>query len=190
MKKYLALIILLLVAVLMVLTKPEEQKHKDAMMAAIKEYVDDEAQERGFGNTVLTRLGKNVVNQAIKTALNAKLKFDDYIIYNKSYVRLDGEDQTLSVGMFGHVFTFDKEMLKEKLEEATRTKEVEKLQKEAAKDEARELKRQLKEERKRQKQIAKEQKRREKEAAKEAKRKAKEAAKEAKRRAKEEARES
>ena len=180
MKKYLALIIVLLVAVLMALTKPDEQQHKDAMMAAIKEYVDDEAQERGFGNTVLTRLGKNVVNQAIKTALDAKLKFDDYIIFNKSYVRLDGEDQMLSVGMFGHVFTFDKEMLKEKLEEATRTKEVEKLKKEAAKDEARELKRQLKEERKRQKQIAKEQKRREKEAAKEAKRKAKEAEKAAK----------
>jgi hypothetical protein len=26
-------------------------------------------------------------------------------------VRLQGEDKTLSLGMFGHVFTFDKEML-------------------------------------------------------------------------------
>jgi len=197
MKKFLVLIIVLLVAVLMALTKPDEQKHKEKMMSAVKEFVDQEAEDRGFGNTVLTRLGKNVVNQAINTALDVKLKFDDYIIFNKSYVRLDGEDQMLSLGMFGHVFTFDKEMLKEKLEEATRTKEVEKLKKEAAKDEARELKRQLKEERKRQKQLAKEQKRREKEAAKEAKRQAKEAekaakeaAKEAKRRAKEAAKES
>ena len=185
MKKLLAIVIVLLVAVLMALTKPDEQKHKDAMMSAIKEFVDQEAQDRGFKDNVLTKLGKSVVNTAIKTALNTKLKFNDYYVVNTSYVKLDGENQLLSLGAFGHVFTFDKEMLKEKLEEATKTKEVEKLQKEAAKDEAKALKKQLKEERKRQKKLEKEAKKKAKEAEKEAKRKAKEAAKEAKRQAKE-----
>ena len=185
MKKLLGVIIVLLIAILMALTKPDEQKHKDAMLSAIKEFVDQEAQDRGFKDNVLTKLGKNVVNQAIKTALNSKLKFDNYYLFNISHVKLDGEDQILSLGAFGHVFTFDKEMLKEKLEEATKTKEVEKLQKEAAKDEAKALKKRLKEERKRQKKLEKEAKRKAKEAAKEAKRKAKEAEKEAKRKAKE-----
>ena len=40
MKKLMAIVIVLLVAVLMTLTKPDEQKHKDAMMSAIKEFVD------------------------------------------------------------------------------------------------------------------------------------------------------
>jgi hypothetical protein len=181
MKKLLVTIIILLVAVLMVLTAPDEQKHKDAMMAAVREFVDQEAQDRGFKENVLTKLGKSAVNQAVKTALNAKLKFNNYYLFNTTHVRLDGENQLLSFGIFGQVITFDKEMLKEKLEEATRTKEVEKIQKEAAKDEAKALKKQLKEERKRQKQLEKEKKRQEKEA----KRKAKEAAKEAKRKAKE-----
>lgn len=181
MKKLLVTIIVLLVAVLMVLTAPDEQKHKDAMMASVKEFVDQEAQDRGFKENVLTKLGKSAVNQAAKTALNAKLKFNNYYLFNTTHVRLDGENQLLSFGIFGQVITFDKEMLKEKLEEATRTKEVEKVQKEAAKDEAKALKKQLKEERKRQKQLEKEQKRLEKEA----KRKAKEEAKEAKRKAKE-----
>ena len=185
MKKLMAIVIVLLVAVLMTLTKPDEQKHKDAMMSAIKEFVDQEAQDRGFKDNVLTKLGKNVVNAAIKTALNSKLKFNDYLILNTSYVKLDGENQLLSLGAFGHVFTFDKDMLKEKLEEATKTKEVEMLQKEAAKDEAKALKKQLKEERKRQKKLEKEAKKKAKQAAKEAKRKAKEAEKEARRRAKE-----
>ena len=135
MKKMLAIVIVLLVAVLMTLTKPDEQKHKDAMMSAIKEFVDQEAQDRGYKDNVLTKLGKGIVNTAIKTALNSKLKFNDYYILNTSYVKLDGENQLLSLGAFGHVFTFDKDMLKEKLEEATKTKEVEMLQKEAAKDE-------------------------------------------------------
>lgn len=191
MKKYLLIIIVLLVAVLMVLTVPDKAKHKEAMMEAINEYVEEEAVEK-LGDTVLARLGKGVIVKTIETALNSKLKIENYYLFNKTYVRLDGEDQMLSLGMFGHVFTFDKEMLREKLEEAMNAKEEAKSEKEAAKQSAKELKRLQKEQRKREKELAKEAKRKAKEAkkeakrkAKEAKRKAKEAEKEARRRAKE-----
>lgn len=184
MKKLLALVIVLLVAVLMALTAPEEQKHKDAMMSAVKEYIDEEASERGFKENALTKLGKGLVTQAVKTALNSKLQFDNYYLFNTTHVKLKGEDQLLSLGILGQVITFDKGMLKEKLQEAAKTKEVEKVQKEAAKDEAKALKKQLKEERKRQKQLEKEQRKKEKEAVKAAKRAAKEAEKAAKEAAK------
>ena len=172
MKKLLWIVIVLLVAVIMAVTAPAEEKHKEAMMKAVREYVDEEAQNRGFKDNGITRLGKNVVVQAVKTALNSKLKFDNYYLFNMTHVRLDGEDQVLSLGLLGKVFTFDKDMLRENLEEATHTKEVEKA---AAKEEARELKRQLKEQRKLEKKLAKEKRRQERKAAKEAKRKAKEA---------------
>lgn len=191
MKKYLLIIIVLLVAVLMVLTVPDKAKHKEAMMEAINEYVEEEAVDK-LGDTVLARLGKGVIVKTVETALNSKLKIDNYYLFNKTYVRLDGEDQMLSLGMFGHVFTFDKEMLREKLEEAMNAKEEAKSEKEAAKQSAKELKRLQKEQRKREKELAKEAKRKAKEAkkeakrkAKEAKRKAKEAEKEVRRRAKE-----
>lgn len=160
-------------------------------MEAINEYVEEEAVEK-LGDTVLARLGKGVIVKTVETALNSKLKIENYYLFNKTYVRLDGEDQMLSLGMFGHVFTFDKEMLREKLEEAMNAKEEAKSEKEAAKQSAKELKRLQKEQRKREKELAKEAKRKAKEAkkeakrkAKEAKRKAKEAEKEARRRAKE-----
>lgn len=191
MKKYLLIIIVLLVAVLMVLTVPDKAKHKEAMMEAINEYVEEEAVDK-LGDNVLARLGKGVIVKTVETALNSKLKIDNYYLFNKTYVRLNGEDQMLSLGMFGHVFTFDKEMLREKLEEAMNAKEEAKSEKEAAKQSAKELKRLQKEQRKREKELAKEAKRKAKEAkkeakrkAKEAKRKAKEAEKEARRRAKE-----
>jgi hypothetical protein len=191
MKKYLLIIIVLLVAVLMVLTVPDKAKHKEAMMEAINEYVEEEAVDK-LGDNVLARLGKGVIVKTVETALNSKLKIDNYYLFNKTYVRLDGEDQMLSLGMFGHVFTFDKEMLREKLEEAMNAKDEAKSEKEAAKQSAKELKRLQKEQRKREKELAKEAKRKAKEAkkeakrkAKEAKRKAKEAEKEARRRAKE-----
>lgn len=185
MKKLLAIVIVLLVVVLMALTRPAEEKHKEAMMKAVKEYVDEEAEERGFSDNGITRLGKTIVTKAIETALDSKLQMHDYILLNTSTVRLNGEDKTLSLGLLGHVFTFDKDMLREKLQEATQTKEVESVKKAAAKEEAKELKRQLKEQRKQERAAAKEAKRKAKEAEKEAKRKAKEAEKEAKRKAKE-----
>jgi hypothetical protein len=191
MKKLLAVIIILLVAVLMTMTVPDKQQHKEAMMKAINEFVEEEAVE-AVGDNVLAKIGKSVVVKTIETALNSKLKVDNYYLFNTTYVRLKGENQILSLGMFGHVFTFDKKMIREKLEEAMNAKEEAASEKEAAKQSAKELKRLQKEQKKREKELEKEKKRLEKEAEKaakeaekEAKRRAKEAEKEAKRKAKE-----
>ena len=184
MKKLLAVIIILLVAVLMTMTVPDKQAHKEAMMKAINEFVEEEAVEV-VGDNVLAKLGKSVVVKTIETALNSKLKVDNYYLFNTTHVRLKGEDQILSLGMFGHVFTFDKKMLREKLEEALNAKEEAASEKDAAKQSAKELKRLQKEQKKREKELEKEQKRLEKEAAKEAKRQAKEAERAAKEAAKE-----
>ena len=179
MKKLLVIIILLLVAVLMTLTVPDKQKHKDAMMEAINEYVEEEATDK-LGDNVLAKLGKSVVVKTVETALNSKLKVDNYYLFNTTYVRLEGENQVLSVGLLGQVITFDKEMIREKLEEAMTAKEEAANEKKAAKQSAKELKRLQKEQKEREKELAKEQKKREKAAAKEAKRKAKEAKRKAK----------
>ena len=180
MKKLLCIFIVLLLAVLMIQTRPDKQQHKEAMMKAIEEFVEEEATDR-LGDNVLVKLGKGVVVKTAETALNLKLKENNYFLFNTTYVRLNGQDNTLSLGMFGHVFTFDKEMIREKLEESLKEKEEAKTEKEAAKQSAKELKRLEKEKKKREKELEKEQKRKEKEAAKEAKRLEKEARKEQKR---------
>ena len=118
MKKLLTIVIILLIAVLMTQTVPSKKAHKDAMMKAIKEYVDEKAEEQGFGDNVLTDIGKAVVNKGIEVALNAKLKVHNYYLWNTTTVRLDGKDQLLSVGVLGQVLTFDKDMLKERIEKA------------------------------------------------------------------------
>ena len=118
MKKLLTLIVILLIAVLMTQTVPAKKAHKEAMMKAIKEYVDEKAEEEGFGNNVLTSIGKVVVNKGIEIALNTKLRVHNYYLFNTTSVRMDGKDQLLSVGVLGMVLTFDKDMLKERLEKA------------------------------------------------------------------------
>lgn len=117
MKKLLVLIIILAVAILMTQTVPDKKAHKRAMMEAVSEYVDDKAEENGFHSNVITNIGKSVVNFAVATAIDAKLKVHNYYLFNTTSVRLKGEDKLLSVGVLGHVFTFDKKMLRKALEE-------------------------------------------------------------------------
>lgn len=175
MKKLMFLVIVLLVAVLMTLTRPNKAEHKEAMMKAVKELVDEEAENKGFKDNGLTRFGKNVVNKAIELALGSKLKLDDYYLFNTTHVRMDGKDKLLSVGMFGHVFTFDKKMLREALEEGDDSTTDE--EKAAAKAEKKRLKAELKEQKRKERAERKEQKRKEREAKREQKRKEREAKK-------------
>lgn len=192
MKKLLALVAVLLVALLMTQTVPDKQAHKEAMMKAITEFVDAEAEDRGFGDNLLTNIGKGVVVKTAEVALNTKLHVNNYYLFNTTSVHLKGKDQVLSLGLFGHVFTFDKEMLHEKLQEALEAKEEAQAEKAEAKQSARELRKLQREQKRREKELKREQERQEKEAKKEAKRRekeakrmAKEAEKEAKRVAKE-----
>lgn len=192
MKKLLAVVAVLLVALIMTQTVPDKQAHKEAMMKAINEFVESEAEDRGFKDNVLTNIGKGVVVKAAEVALNTKLRVHNYYLFNTTYVRLKGKDQVLSLGLFGCVITFNKDMLHDKLQQALEAKEDANEEKAEAKQSAKELKRLQKEQKRREKELKKEQERKAKEAKKEAKRRekeakrmAKEAEKEAKRKAKE-----
>lgn len=176
MKKLLVTLILLMVAVLMALTTPDKQTHKEKMMMAINEFVEEESDAR-LGDNVLSHLTKGVVVKTAETALNSKLKLDNYYLFNTTHVHIGDKEQMLSLGILGNVITFDKEMLHEKLEEALKEKAEIRTEKEAAKKSAKELRRLQKEQRKREKELAKEQRKREKAAEKERKRLEKEAKK-------------
>ena len=107
MKKILGLIVVAAIAVLMTQTVPDKQAHKDAMMKAIREYVDEEATERGLADNGVTRAGKNLVSKAIEGVLGAKLKVNNYFLFNTTSVKLGDESKMLSVGILGNVITFD-----------------------------------------------------------------------------------
>lgn len=139
-------------------------------MKAVEEYVEEEADNRGFNDNMLTNIGKNVVVKAVETALNSKLKVNNYYVLNTTHVRLNGKNQVLSLGVFGHVFTFDKKMLREKLEESLKAKEEAKTEKQAAKESEREMKKLEKEKRKRERELKKEERKRERELRREQKR--------------------
>ena len=93
MKKLLVAVIIIGIAILMALTVPDKKAHKEAMMKAVKEYVDEEAEERGIADNGITRFGKNVVNKAIEGTLGTMLKVNNYYLFNTTHVKFKGKDQ-------------------------------------------------------------------------------------------------
>ena len=67
MKKFLIGALVLVAVIAMVKTVPDKKAHKNAMMEAVKEYVDEEAAKRGIGDGVLAKLGKGIVNKTIQS---------------------------------------------------------------------------------------------------------------------------
>lgn len=169
MKKLLVAVIIIGIAILMALTVPDKKAHKEAMMNAVKEYVDEEAEERGIADNGITRFGKNVVNKAIEGTLGTMLKVNNYYLFNTTHVKFKGKDQLLSIGMFGQVITFNKEMLREAIENAAVAKKEAKAEKKELKAKAKAEKKRLKEERRKQKKLEKEAKKKAKKAKKEKK---------------------
>ena len=64
MKKLMVVVVILLVAVLMTQTVPDKEAHKEAMMKAIKEYVDEEAEKHSFSAKKM-RLVQSTMNTKI-----------------------------------------------------------------------------------------------------------------------------
>ena len=186
MKKVICFAIVLAIAIVMALTVPDKKEHKQYMMKAIREYVDEEATNNGIADNVVTRFGKNVVVKAIEAVLSSKLEESNYLLFNTTHIKLDDKDKLLSVGLFGQVITFDKDMLRDALEEAALGKAKAKEDKKRLKEEQKRFKEEAKAEKKRLKEEAKAEKKRLKEEAKEEKKRLKEEAKIEKKRLKEE----
>lgn len=117
MKKLLSIIIILLIGIIMVLTRPSKEEHREAMLKVVKEYVDEET-SRAIGINLFGRVGSDILVRTMGVLLDTQLKENNYYFFNTTSVYFKGKEQMLSVGLFGHVFTFDKEMLREKLEPA------------------------------------------------------------------------
>ena len=112
MKKLLiTLIAVLVLAGIAVITCPDKQAHKEAIMAVINEKIDEtvsgNASEGDEGLAVLaSSLGSGLVGYFMDNRLTVK----NHFVYSTGTVNgFNGESRRVSVGVFGHVFTFSKE---------------------------------------------------------------------------------
>lgn len=119
MKKLLFLIVLLIaMAIGLVMTCPDRLAHYEALKGIASEVINAEMNESQVEETMAsigTVLAVNVVDAYLKSNLIVR----DHTFYNVGVITYDGDFRMVSVGVFNHVFTIDKEtarqIIKDKL---------------------------------------------------------------------------
>ena len=115
MKKFwISLLVIVIIGGVAVVTCPDKDAHKDAIQAVLNEKmadklgVSDQNSEgvNGILNGIAT-VGSHVNNWLLDSNLTVKNNF----IYSVGYLNANGEKEKVSFGIFGHVFTFDKDDL-------------------------------------------------------------------------------
>lgn len=121
MKKSIVIILVVLLALagIAVVTCPDRQAHKDAIMSVINdkinESVSEDSSEGDDGIALIaSSIGSGIAGYVLDNRLSVKNRF----VYSTGEIKkLDGTAETISVGVFGHVFTFSKEDLDDAMNE-------------------------------------------------------------------------
>ena len=121
MKKLLWIVIILaILAFVMKITVPASEKHKDVASERLSEFVMQKASTIEGAKEIIE--GNNIDTKLLIRVALTQLKMKDYFVCNAGFVKYDGQEYMLTLGMFNHVFVltdYIDEMQKanEKLEE-------------------------------------------------------------------------
>ena len=117
MKKLLiSLLVLLGIGAVAVVTCPDRQAHKDAIMSVVNESINDELKTDDKETQGLSALFGSIGSSVAGYVIDNRLTVSNHFVYSTGVLKdFDGEDKQVSVGVFGHVFTFGKEDLNKAL---------------------------------------------------------------------------
>ena len=111
MKKFITtIIVLLVIAGVAVVTCPDKQDHKDAITSVINEVVHDELGVNQEDDSL--GILKGLANIGAGIYLDSKFDVKNYFLFSVGTILHGAENDVVSVGVFGHVFTGDKEDFK------------------------------------------------------------------------------
>ena len=125
MKKLLIVVIILaILALIMKVTVPSPEKHREVAKEKIKELVKEKVSTLD-GIVELIEGDRDEEKMVIDFVLNG-LEMRDYFVCNAGFIKYDGKEYMLTLGMFGHVFVttdyiYDIKKLGEKVEKLQET---------------------------------------------------------------------
>lgn len=113
-KAIITLLVLLGIIGVAVVTCPDRQAHKDAIMAVANEIINESSDP----NDVLDMIFSPLSSRLADYFLNDRFRVENHFLWSTGILKdYDGEDLRVSVGVFGHVFTGDKEDVKKVIDE-------------------------------------------------------------------------
>lgn len=109
-KSTLSIIVIALVGLIMLVTCPKENDHKETICLAINEAVDEKVGDSGFSLEGLIKYGaKYTIKEAAELFIDSNVEVQSYGLVSIGRYTFNGHNDIISVGMFNHVFTMSKE---------------------------------------------------------------------------------
>ena len=109
-----------LVFFLLLMTCPDERKHRDAVTHEIMEVVQSEMGSPDTGSPTIDLLGGifggAIAKQIVNAAVGQFMEVDNYFIFSVGTVHYGDESKTVSFGILGHVFTFSSDDLRKAID--------------------------------------------------------------------------
>lgn len=103
-------VVALVVLAVLVITKPGRSTHLEAIDRACYDYLSESVDSSIVGGIPVMADGvKNVAGSFIGTVVEQHFELHDRLLWNVGKFTYGGKEKTVSVGILGHVFTFDKD---------------------------------------------------------------------------------
>ena len=113
------LITLVACAIVLILTCPKPEQHKEVLSGVITKTVNDAVNDttNTTGNALIDNAFRSISNafagNVIRSAVDNLVTVDNHIIYSTGKVNYAGQDHIVSLGLLGHIFTVDEDDLQE-----------------------------------------------------------------------------
>lgn len=116
-KLLIALLILCVLFGVLVVTVPDREAHRQAIVGSSREWVGEKVEERNMGD-ILGEVIKWVSGKGADIAIDQLLQVDNHFVYSTGKLMVGEKPKTISLGILGHVFTFGKDDIDQVLQEA------------------------------------------------------------------------
>ena len=101
--------VLIVLFISLVFTCPDKQKHVEALNSLTSSVINDQIPEDSDG---WEYLGAMLGNKIIGAVFDNNLYVDNYVLFSVGKMSFNGEDNTVSIGIFNHVFTKSREQVR------------------------------------------------------------------------------
>ena len=114
---WVTLIVLGVLAIILAITNPSKEDHCRAITKVSHTWVNETVEDLG-GTGIIGGVIKIGSSQLIRNLVDKIVDVDNYVLFSMGYIDTGAEKSRVSFGIMGHVFTFDKNLIDKKLEEA------------------------------------------------------------------------
>lgn len=113
-----SLVAFVVIVFAMIATCPNAEDHEQAVQGLVTKVVNNTV-EKQMGEDPFAAFGQVLATSIVKAAVSQMLTVDDYAVCSIGVLHFDGNAKAVSLGILGHVYTFDEKEIERSMENAS-----------------------------------------------------------------------